>query len=340
MNGSFAIQAYRLRIRRKRFLLRAWRKSRQLRIEVNRTGQIGPSDILAFVTLRNESLRLPFFLDHHRRLGVRHFLVVDNGSDDGSVEFLKDQPDVSLWRTNESYKLSRFGMEWVTWLQMQYGVGHWCLTLDADEALVYPDWDNRALPELTRWLEDRKVRSFGAIMLDMYPKGPLSAQPYDAGQDPAKTLGWFDADNYRRRRNPKFQNEWIQGGVRDRVFFQDRPERAPTLNKVPLVHWKRGFTYVTSTHHMLPTKLNHVFDSQVDGLPSSVLLHSKFLNTIGTKSVEELERRQHFENSSLYEVYYQSLINDVDLWYEGSTRYAGWQQLVDCGLMSKGRWPD
>ncbi len=97
-------------------------------------------------------------------------------------------------------------MDWLTWLQMQYGAEHWCLTLDADEALVYPDWDNRALPELTRWLEDRKVRSFGAIMLDMYPKGPLSAQPYDAVQDPGKTLDWLAADNYGRLRNPKFYN--------------------------------------------------------------------------------------------------------------------------------------
>ena len=338
MIGSSAWQAYRLRIRRKRFLLRAWRKSSQLHSDTDRTAQIGPSDILGFATLRNEMQRLAFFLVHHRRLGVRHFLIVDNGSDDGTVDYLRDQPDVSLWRSEHSYKLSRFGMDWLTWLQMRHGAGHWCLTVDADEALIYPDWENRPLTELTTWLAARNVASFGAIMLDMYPKGPLSQQPYEIGQDPTTALGWFDAGNYRRQRNPKFQNEWIQGGVRDRVFFKDRPERAPTLNKVPLVHWKRGYAYVTSTHHMLPPKLNHVFDTQVDGLPSGVLLHSKFLNTIGQKSAEEQQRRQHFENSDLYADYYQSLIDDVDLWYEGSTRYTGWQQLIDCGLMSKGDW--
>lgn len=305
---------------------------------MDRTGQIAPSDILAFATLRNELERLPFFLDHHRRLGVKHFLIVDNGSDDGSAAYLKDQPDVSLWSTQDSYKLSRFGMDWLTWLQMRYGAGHWCLTVDADEALIYPDWETRKLDDLTQWLAARNIPSFGAIMLDMYPKGPLSKQPYEQGQDPVEVLNWFDADNYRRQRNPKFQNEWIQGGVRDRVFFQSRPERAPTLNKVPLVHWKRGYAYVTSTHHMLPPKLNHVFDTQVDNRPSGVLLHSKFLYTIGQKSAEERERRQHFENSDLYADYYQSLIDDVDLWYDGSNRYSGWEQLVDCGLMSKGDW--
>lgn len=339
MIGS-ALDAYRLRIRRKRYLLRAYKKSKQLARDTDRTGQIGPSDILCFTTLRNEALRLPFFLEHHRRLGVGHFLIVDNGSDDGSLDLLRDQPDVSIWTTPHSYKLSRFGMDWLTALQWRFGHGHWCLTVDADEVLIYPEWINRPLPILTAWLEARQVRSFGAIMLDLYPKGLLSEQPYAAGQDPTEVLNWFDADNYRRRRNPRFQNEWIQGGVRDRVFFADRPERAPTLNKIPLVHWHRSYTYVTSTHHMLPRHLNLVFDSQVGGLPSGVLLHSKFLNTIGAKSVEEQQRRQHFENADLYEDYYRRLINDEDLWFEGSTRYTGWQQLVDLELMSQGDWPD
>lgn len=335
---SGAWQAYRLRIRRKRFLLRAWRKRHQLTNVIDRTGHTTPSDLFCFVTLRNEALRLPYFLAHHRQLGVNHFFVVDNGSDDGSLEMLQDQPDVSLWRTEDSYKLSRFGMDWLTWLQRRYAHGHWCLTVDADEALIYPEWEARDLRDLTAWLTQRQVRSFGAIMLDMYPKGPLSAQPYAAGQDPTEALGWYDAGNYRRQRNPRFESEWIQGGVRDRVFFRDRPARAPTLNKVPLVHWNKGYAYVTSTHHMLPRQLNHVFEDQTDGMPTGVLLHSKFLNTIGERSAEERQRRQHFENSSLYEDYYQRLIEDVDLWSAESRRYAGWQQLVDDGLMSKGDW--
>ena len=66
---------------------------------MDRTAAIRPGDILAFVTVRNEAQRLPYFLEHHRRLGVDHFLIVDNDSDDGSRDWLAGQPDVSLWDT-------------------------------------------------------------------------------------------------------------------------------------------------------------------------------------------------------------------------------------------------
>ena len=57
----------------------------------DKTGQIAPDDILAMATVRNEVVRLPFFLDHYRKLGVGHFLFVDNGSDDGTRAYLEGQ---------------------------------------------------------------------------------------------------------------------------------------------------------------------------------------------------------------------------------------------------------
>lgn len=123
-------------------------------------------------------MRLPFFLQHHRALGVRHFLFVDNDSDDGTRDYTETQEDVSLWRTQASYKLSRFGVDWLTWLQIKHGHGHWCLTLDADEILIYPYHETRPLPALVEKLEQSGRDSFGVLMLDMYPKGPLAQHGY------------------------------------------------------------------------------------------------------------------------------------------------------------------
>src|SRR5690606_22811891 len=132
---------------------------------------------------------------HHRRLGVDHFLIVDNASDDGTAEYLAAQPDVSLWTTSASYKLSRFGVDWLTWLQLRHAHGHWCLTLDADEILIYPHHDTRPLRALTDWLDEDGTRSFGAMMLDLYPKGRLDEQPCPPGVDPVPLIPWFDGGN-------------------------------------------------------------------------------------------------------------------------------------------------
>ena len=330
--------AYRLRWKRRRLLFRSFRKRRQLTAVINRTSQIAQGDILAFSTMRNEMVRLPHFLAHHRALGVNHFLIVENDSDDGTRDYLARQPDVSLWTTPASYKLSRFGVDWLTWLQRLYAHGHWCLTVDADEILIYPHHDTRPLPALTEWLERHGRHSFGALMLDMYPKGPLNAQVYQPGADPFDILRWFDGGNYMFQRKPDLENLWIQGGVRARCFFADRPPRAPTMSKTPLVKWHRRYAYVSSSHSLLPRRLNHVYDDQGGEMTSGILLHTKFLHTVVEKSAEEKQRREHFANSDLYETYYDSLTENPDLWCEHSTRLISWRQLEAMGLMSKGNW--
>lgn len=68
------MQSYRLRLQRKRWRLRALRKRRELRSVADRTDKIGNEDILVFTTLRNERVRLPYFLDYYRDIGGRPFL--------------------------------------------------------------------------------------------------------------------------------------------------------------------------------------------------------------------------------------------------------------------------
>ncbi len=330
--------AYRLRWKRRRLLFRAFRSRHQLKVVKDRTRQIGDGDILAFCCLRDEAERLPHYLRHYRRLGVRHFLVVDNGSTDGSDALLAEQPDVSVWHTSSSYKQSRFGVDWLGWLQMRFGHGHWCLTADADETLIYPHWETRDLRALTGWLDRSGIVAYPAMMLDLYPKGPVGHQSYVAGQDPTEVLNWFDGGNYTMRVQEPLGNLWIQGGARARFFFAEEPRKAPTLTKIPLVKWNRRFAYVNSSHTLLPPRLNRVYDQSGGEAPSGILLHSKFLPGAVDRARVERERREHFARSEQYDSYYAQVIAGPDLWCSASSRFTGWRQLEAMGLMSRGGW--
>lgn len=332
--------AYKLRWNRRKLLVRSWWKGRQLAAVRDLTTNIAPTDILCFSCVRNEASRLPFWLDHHRKLGVQHFLIVANDCTDDTIPYLSQQPDVSLWQTDAGYRKSRFGMDWLGALMMRHGDGHWCLTTDADELLIYPHYDTQPLSELTDWLDGQRHVSFGAMLLDMYPKGKLADQTYKAGDDPIRTLGWFDEAPYWVQRQPKLQNLWLQGGPRARMFFDDTPDQAPTLNKVPLVRWSRRFSYVSSMHTLLPRHLNRTYDEAGDPRPTGVLLHTKFLDQIVDKSAEELRRQEHFGQPEHYDAYYQALIANPDLWTEGSCAWSGWRDLVDRGLMQAAGWGD
>lgn len=304
----------------------------------DRTARIRADDILLFAVLRNERVRLPYFLDYYRRLGVGHFLLVDNGSSDGSGDWLRGQEDVSLWHTDGSYRQSRYGMSWLNWLQLRHAHDHWAVTVDLDEFLVYPFCDSRPLRALTDWLDICGQTSFGALLLDMYPRGPIGQAIYHEGQNPFDVADWFDSGNYMIEPNPLYRNLWIQGGPRARYFFPDAPENAPSLNKIPLVRWRRDYAWVNSTHMMLPRSLNRVYETHGGERATGCLLHAKFLNTFPLRAAEEAERAEHFGEGIEYQAYRDKLSDQTQLWSRRSERFINWRQLEILGLMSKGNW--
>lgn len=326
----------RMRLKARRLQARALWKARELR--PLKHGRWGADAILLFATLRNEAARLPWFLDHYRRLGVTHFLLIDNDSDDGTRVLLLDQPDASIWHTRASYKAARFGQDWISALMLRYGTGRWCVQADADELLIYPHWQTRPLPALCDWLDRTGQRSLAAMMLDLYPKGALDAPAHEPGSDPLDVLTWFDAGNYTLRHNALLDCLLMQGGARARQFFASTPNRAPTLTKLPLVKWGRDSVWINSTHSALPRRLNRIWAGDGGMLTCGALLHTKFLPLAVERARIEKARGQHFGNAPVFADYYDALIAAPDLWCTGSTRFRGWRQLERLGLIARGGW--
>ncbi len=93
-------------------------------------------------------------------------------------------PDVHLFHTEASFAASGAGMRWTNRLLDAHGVGAWCLTIDADEVLVYPHCETAPLPVLTAYLDRCGAEAMVAPMLDLYAEAPLDEVSYMPGAEP------------------------------------------------------------------------------------------------------------------------------------------------------------
>lgn len=280
--------------------------------------------------LRNESLRLPDFLRHYRAIGVDHFLLIDNSSDDGSRELLEAEGDVTIFWTEEPYGQSDCGLAWLNAVLHAYGSGHWCLTVDIDEQFVFPDFEHFGLNALVEYLDARGFDAVLAPLLDMYPDGPLTSIDYASDQTLLDASPWFDPDGYTLEKVVNEVETIQRGGPRQRLFWDglDLDHPAPFLRKVPMVMWRPELKYAASTHLIEGVSL-----ADVTGL----LLHFKILNDFADNAQREVNRKQHFADARQYQAYHDRLLKDPGLVArtEGSLKWKNSQKMVELNLMTE-----
>jgi tetratricopeptide (TPR) repeat protein len=283
-------------------------------------------EVRAFLLVRNEAVRLPWLLAYYRALGVDRFLILDNGSDDGTRDWLLAQgPDVHLFHTEASFATSGAGMRWTNRLLDEHGVGAWCLTIDADEALVYPHAETVPLKRLTAYLDGIGAEAMVAPMLDMYGSAPLDDLAYAPGQSLIEAFPWFDASGYARRDSSDFPYFRLHGGCRARVFH-DTPGAGPILQKVPLIRWAADIKYTSSKHTAFPCRLADI---------TGALLHFKYLPEFAQQVRAEVARGQHYLGAKEYRTYLRRLEagQGLSLMGPASCCYQGSRQLVELGLV-------
>ena len=284
-----------------------------------------PGEVRLFTRQRNQVHRLPWILDFYRGQGVGRFLVVDNGSDDGTRDYLLAQQDVHLWLTTDSYAEYGGGMRWLNELLALHGSGHWCLTVDVDEVLAFPHAERLGLKGLTRHLEGQGAEALFAFMLDLYPEGPVVDAVCEPGESPFPVCPLFDRSGHVTRPNPNFPFRMVVGGLMGRLLYAGRQD-ATYLHKVPLVRWRPDFRYTLSMHHLYPVRL---------AAEAGVLLHFKYLDDLPGKAAVEAGRKQYGHGGKRY-----TALNDLfgrdpalSLAGEPSERFRDTGQLVDLGLM-------
>ena len=67
--------------------------------------KITEASVILISVVRDELLLLEYFIQHYAQLGVTHFVFVDNGSEDDTVEYLLNKTDIDcqVYHTIDSY---------------------------------------------------------------------------------------------------------------------------------------------------------------------------------------------------------------------------------------------
>jgi hypothetical protein len=324
------------------------------------------SDVFSICFLRNERLRIPHFVKHYRSIGVDHLLFIDNGSTDGTPEWLLDQPDCYVFSTQDRYSEARQGTDWANALLRRFAVGHWCLLVDADELFVYPHYEHVKIQRYTSDLERSGHAGVLAFMLDMYPKGPLLEADLRDDDRIFDTATQFDSEYAfqvmptRPGKAPRFPGYRVIGGPRQRwirpvreemergwvhLWLNSRLERL--LLKLPQrvrqrlikIAWRSPQTlqkvplvHATSTFRWGPGA--HTSTPVSLAPQTAVLLHYKFLADFHTKVEKVIREGQHYLGGAQYLWYREMLDNSrsVGLSNDTSALYEGSATLANLGL--------
>lgn len=294
--------------------------------------------------VRNEMYMLPAFLKHYRDLGIERFVVLDDKSDDGTLEYLSQQKDVMVVGSTARYGEvispngrmpmpdMRSNIVWRNVLMWKYGLGRWTMMLDADEFLVLPS--GMTVQDLEKCVLELDERAIVGIMLDVYPKNITDLQ--EGGDFQPSSPWYFDGQQHLRLRHGGGLAE-IYPGARARLLAKyglRKPGlrlRARNIVKKP---WFPGFnlnskvmfhrwgesdlflnahktTAPVSDRILLPIK-HYKFNSDIYRKVEVALAEKRYAGgSVEYQSLSALLARMRMRNGSfLYR--YSRLANDFD----------------------------
>lgn len=285
--------------------------------------RVAKSDIVLFSTMFNEMIHIPFLLDYYRKLGVNKFFIVDNNSTDNTAEYLLSQPDVYYFWSSSSYKEAGDGMAWGNYLMDKYAQGNWCVVVDADEYLVYPNIENKKLPELTKYLDEHGYEALASFMLAMYPEDVQHQIAIQPGDNLIEKSPYF-CNFYYFKGDVHCPYIHVSGG-----FYYKKNKQTTWCTKTPLIKRNNGIKHIASNHLITSAKVADI---------TSCLLHLKLVGDFEKKAKLHIERKEHSGGGDAYKEYVRLYAGNgkfTDV--EGTTKFENSQQLIELGLIKNPR---
>lgn len=266
------------------------------------------ADVAVVSVVRNEMFMLPHFLAHYRKLGVESFLIADNCSDDGTLEYLAEQPDVALFCADTQFRTAAQGSDWKVALMAQMRMNRWSLVADSDELLLYPGYQSLSLADFLAQERFAGADAFRIFMLDMYPDGALSEVDFTSG-DPFSEAGFVDRETLLGEtlgRGTFSNRSTVTSGLRHRLLAGSRPDLFVS-EKAALLRYRPWMRVSVSLHYA--SEVTYADQDLIFG-------HFKYNAEFRAKAQREILRGQYFNDGEEYRKYLNLLAEGREVLYD------------------------
>lgn len=134
--------------------------------------KLADADVALVCMIKDGGFYLETLIEHHRRIGVRHFLFIDNGSMDGSTDMLAAHPDVTV--VSNHLPVAEYECHLRAQIARQVFSGGWFLFVDSDELSEMAHGEDRGISAYTEYCNTHGYDIVVGQVLDMFSSQPLS----------------------------------------------------------------------------------------------------------------------------------------------------------------------
>ncbi len=290
-------------------------------------------EVLAIVLVRDGAYYLDAFFEYYRKLGIKYFAFIDNGSTDETIARIRKEEGCVIDRA--VLPLARYEDLMRGYPAQQYGQNRWCLYVDMDEQFDFEGRECHGLPALIRYLETRGDTALVAQMLEMFPSAPLENVKDLSFEQSLDVFTHYDiraVDSFDYHspkiafeallRSNRLTSEAVKykfGGVRGKVFGE-----ACCLTKHPLIY--NGENVVAAPHPHLSQNVT-VSDF------TAVIRHYKFAGNVAARDAASAGSGDlaHGEDQARLDVL--SVQSALTLHSEDAQIWTGFAPLYEAGFL-------